>query len=147
MTVDFLKRLGRAATNVAVSLLAVLATLILLEIGLRLIAPGQVIIGFTSIWAPDPVLGWRPEPDLHVKVWTTRVVVRVSTNSHGWRDVEHVRPKPEGVFRILVLGDSFMEGYAVSDEDTFARQFEGVARQAGLENIEVMNMGVGGYGT
>jgi hypothetical protein len=147
MGADWMKNLRRAAANLSISVLAVLVTLILLEIGLRLMFPGEVIIGFIPLWAPDPVLGWRFEPDRHLKVWTARVVVRVSTNSHGWRDVEHAMPKPDGVFRILVLGDSFMEGYAVSDEDTFARQLEAVARQAGLENVDVMNMGMEGYGT
>ena len=140
-------RLGRAAVNLVISLLAVLATLGLLEIGMRLLTPGPVLIGFDSLWLPDPVLGWRLKPDSDVSVWTAGTMVRVSTNSHGWRDVEHTLAKPEGVFRILVLGDSFMEGDAVSDEDTFARQLETVARQDGLENVDVINMSVSGYGT
>ncbi|MEJ2151288.1 MAG: SGNH/GDSL hydrolase family protein [Chloroflexota bacterium] len=133
--------------NLVISLLAVLATLGLLEIGMRLLTPGPVLIGFDSLWLPDPVLGWRLKPDNDVSVWTAGTLVRVSTNSHGWRDVEHTVAKPEGVFRILVLGDSFMEGDAVSDEDTFARQLETVARQDGLENVDVINMSVSGYGT
>jgi hypothetical protein len=54
--------------------------------------------------------------------------------------------KPDGVFRILVLGDSFMEADSVELNDTFYRQVEELARAAG-KNVEVINMGVAGYGT
>ena len=71
----------------------------------------------------------------------------VTYNSEGWRDLEHDVEKPDGVFRILVLGDSFMEANSVKLDDTFHRHVEKLARATGNNNVEVINMGVAGYGT
>ena len=45
-------------------------------------------------------------------------------NREGLRDVEHQYAKPPGVFRILVLGDSFVEAMHVPLESTFPRRLE-----------------------
>ena len=95
---------------------------------------------------PDPVLGWRLLPSIHHVYQTWEFRVSVDYNSHGWRDIEHKYSKREGVFRIVVLGDSFMEAYSVNMEDAFHRQLEKFARDSG-NKIEVLNLGVGGYGT
>jgi len=72
--------------------------------------------------------------------------VRVTYNSQGWRDEEHGFENNSGAFRILVLGDSFMEAYSVELKDTFHKQLERFALENGVP-IEVINLGVGGYGT
>jgi len=95
---------------------------------------------------PDPVLGWRLLPNTHHLYQTWEFRVNVDYNSHGWRDIEHEYSKREGVFRIVVLGDSYMEAYSVNIEDAFHRQLEKFARDSGKQ-IEVLNLGVGGYGT
>jgi len=46
------------------------------------------------------------------------------TNSFGLRSPETTLAKPEGVYRILVLGDSFTEGWGVADNETFSRVLE-----------------------
>jgi hypothetical protein len=43
---------------------------------------------------------------------------------------------------VLLLGDSFVEGFGVGDEDTFAWKL-----QARRPDLRVTNMGTGGYGT
>ena len=95
---------------------------------------------------PDPVLGWRLLPNTHYLYQTWEFSVNVDYNSHGWRDIEHEYSKRLGVFRIVVLGDSYMEAYTVNREDAFHRQLEKFARDSGKQ-IEVLNLGVGGYGT
>ena len=95
---------------------------------------------------PHPILGWALQPNTTYLYEIPEGIVSVTYNSEGWRDLEHDVEKPDGVFRILVLGDSFMEADSVKLDDTFHRQVEELARAAG-NNVEVINMGVAGYGT
>jgi len=61
----------------------------------------------------------------------------------------HAVSKDQNVFRILVLGDSYVEGIQVSIEELFTRQLENLLNGSnnGTVKYEVINMGVSGYGT
>jgi len=95
---------------------------------------------------PHPVFGWVLKSGASYLNKMPERTVRVTYNSKGWSDTEHSLENKRGTFRILVLGDSFMEGYSVAREDLFHKQIERLARKEGI-NIEIINMGVGGYGT
>jgi hypothetical protein len=71
----------------------------------------------------------------------------IVTNSAGMRDHEHDLQKPPGVYRILVLGDSFMEANQVEFEDAFVSVLEQRLRDAAGIPIEVVNASVSGWGT
>lgn len=138
-------RLTRLATNLLIALAAIFITVVTLEIVLR-----QFYFPVGSPFnhrVPDPVLGWRLEPNTRFANQKTEFSVNVVYNSKGWRDVEHKYDKPPGVFRIVVLGDSFMEAYSVKLKDSFARQLERMIKASGRSKVEVINLGVGGYGT
>jgi len=86
------------------------------------------------------VEGWiRTEGESFVKI-----------NSQGLRDREHTEEKPDGVYRIAVLGDSYAEAIHVDMKDTF---WSGLERNLGKcpifndYQIEVINLGVSGYST
>ncbi|HZI94602.1 MAG TPA: GDSL-type esterase/lipase family protein, partial [Patescibacteria group bacterium] len=66
----------------------------------------------------------------------------VRINSEGWRDRERSPEKPPGIFRIVVLGDSFTWGHGVEDEEIFTRRLE-----QKLSGVEVLNMGLSGSST
>jgi len=74
----------------------------------------------------------------------------VRINSQGLRDREHTEEKPDGVYRIAVLGDSYAEAIHVDMKDTF---WSGLERNLGKcpifndYQIEVINLGVSGYST
>lgn len=69
-----------------------------------------------------------------------------STNSQGFRGrAEYAVMKPDGVYRALVLGDSTTLGHGVADNDTFSFLLEQKLSNAG--RVEVINMGVSGFGT
>lgn len=71
----------------------------------------------------------------------------VTFNGVGMRDSEHALTKPDSVFRILLLGDSFMEALQVPFDSTFASQLtRDLARVRG-RRVEVINAGVSGWGT
>ena len=71
----------------------------------------------------------------------------IVTNSAGMRDHEHNLQKSPGVYRILVLGDSFMEANQVEFEDAFVSVLEQRLRDAAGRPIEVVNASVSGWGT
>lgn len=71
----------------------------------------------------------------------------VTINDAGMRDREHALEKPDGTFRILVLGDSFMEAYQVSFEEAFSSLLERALGAEAEGEVEVINAGVSGWGT
>jgi hypothetical protein len=87
----------------------------------------------------DPVLGWSIRPDRKVE----HQGATYTSNSIGIRALRSYSPEPpQGITRIAAFGPSFTHGDEVSDEATWTYQLE----QA-RSDLEVMNWGVGGYGT
>jgi lysophospholipase L1-like esterase len=86
---------------------------------------------------------WRFEPGAR---WTTRVGGHpVVANAQGFRDRDFA-PKPPGVFRILVLGDSVTFGHGQPLDSIFTRRLE--SRLADRSpRIEVLNAGIPGWST
>lgn len=67
----------------------------------------------------------------------------VAINSHGWPDIEHSYEKPDGIYRILILGDSFVENLQVPLENRIFRQLQSKLG----DKFEVVAMGRGNTGT
>lgn len=65
-------------------------------------------------------------------------------NKQGFRGPERPFKKPEGVYRIAMIGDSFTYGYAVSSQNAIPALVEKRLRSKGFK-VEVMNFGVPGY--
>lgn len=91
----------------------------------------------------DPYLGWGNKPLAEGSFATPDSKTFVRINSKGLRDREYEYAKPAGVYRIIVLGDSFAWGYGVGQGKNFADLLE---EQLGA-SVEVINAGVSGYGT
>jgi len=72
----------------------------------------------------------------------------VRINAYGMRDEEITIKKPENTFRIAVLGDSVTFGYGVDVEESYPDILEKKLQTNGVGNrrIEVLNLGVMGYG-
>jgi hypothetical protein len=69
-------------------------------------------------------------------------------NAQGFRDRERRVEKPPGGWRILVLGDSFVEAMQVPLDDAFPAVLEDrLRRRPGGAAIEVPAMGQSGFGT
>ncbi|MEX2301411.1 MAG: SGNH/GDSL hydrolase family protein [Bryobacterales bacterium] len=98
----------------------------------------------------DSEMGWRNEAG--ASGWRVTVDYRhwQSVNEKGLRGefVPSYSRKSDDVFRVLVLGDSFVEGAGVSDHEVFpaalSKRLNG-ADQRG--EYEVINFGVSGYST
>lgn len=139
--------------GLALILPGVLAAFLFLETGLYLIPefywkktisrnPWRHILFET-----DPDIGWVHKPNARMN-WTGsgEYSVDVQINSLGLRDYDRAYDRPAGIFRILVLGDSFTEAIQVPLEQTFpARLEQCLAGRTGYK-VEVINAGVSGYG-
>src|SRR5262245_10918108 len=65
------------------------------------------------------------------------------TNSFGLRSPEISRDKPKGVHRLLLAGDSFVEGIGVNGDSTISAFLE---RQFADGRLQVINGGLAGTG-
>jgi hypothetical protein len=75
---------------------------------------------------------------------------RLTINSAGLRDREYAVEKPANVFRIAVLGQSYVLGEGVNDDQTFEnvlenRLNESDAAALGYSRIEILNFGAPAY--
>jgi len=84
----------------------------------------------------DPELGFVSKPNLDVRFENPPFDVRVRTNSLGFRDDEESIESSEYLF----LGDSFLFGWGVEENEGVVVQFEKIAEATAL------NMGQSGYG-
>ncbi len=94
----------------------------------------------------QPELGWVNEPRQHARTvgrWSVRI------NSVGLRGPEYPTPKPAGLFRVLLVGDSFTFGYGVAEDSTYGAQLERLISARGLPcaSVQIVNGGVNGYNT
>jgi lysophospholipase L1-like esterase len=67
------------------------------------------------------------------------------TNADGFRGRLPGAKRP-ATARVLVLGDSYTFGWAVTEEEVYPQRLEAILRQAGAD-VEVLNLGVPGYNT
>jgi lysophospholipase L1-like esterase len=96
----------------------------------------------------DPLLGWRKVPNARERYTTSEYSVEEQINSKGLRGPEFSYEKPSDVFRILVLGDSFTEGYSVDLDALFTEVLSRqINRASAGRRYEVINAGTGGYST
>ena len=138
------RRLRLLLARLAIAGLSGLVALVICEIGVRLFRPQLLFPRYVT--ASD--FGVRMNvPD--ARYWHTSPEMRVQfrINSMGIRsDREYSFEKPEGIIRIVGLGDSFTQGYEVEVEETYLYRLEEMLRARGLP-VEVINLGVSGYGT
>jgi hypothetical protein len=131
-----------------VLVVSLLAPLLLLEAALRMfgpILPGNYNTG--TFLTPHPVYGRFHVPGFDGWVKTREFQSRVTINALGLRGPERSYAKPAGVRRIMVLGDSFTEAVQVAEQDSAVHRLEAALNARGPDRYEVLNAGVGGWGT
>jgi hypothetical protein len=73
---------------------------------------------------------------------------RLEQNSAGFHDREHTLAKPQGVHRLIVLGDSFTMGEWVPLEELFVTRLERALNESpGARPAEVISLALGGMDT
>lgn len=122
-------------------------SLLVLEAGLSLLpdhqtrAPG--VLDYGDLVGPYHDGGFL-KPNLDVRIVGEHGPVRFVTNNRGFRNgAEVVIPKPPGVYRILLVGDSFVVGYRIGQNETIGATLEADLRRRLGTNVEVLVAGAG----
>ena len=122
--------------------LALLAALALGEVAARIFVAEETLFNRPDRWEPHPRLGRVLRAD---HAYSARGVP-YRTNSRHLRDREFPPDKPGGVFRVVVVGDSFVFGIGPLEtifpkvlEQRLGERFDGA--------VEVMSVGLPACGT
>ncbi len=133
------------------TLLGTCIALALLEIVVRLVMPApldlmrlnQVVESERGKFARyDSLLGWDGRTNVEADFQWIDTNHHVRQNRFGYRGPAYETARTDKR-RLLVLGDSFVWGFGVEEDDIFTSRLE---RESGYA-VEVINAGVSGYGT
>ncbi len=131
--------LFEGGARVAVSLLEGHSKLTFRPIGERLdaqtAAVRQILAGEDRLLGLDAEMGWIYRPGMTQKPY--------SSNAQGVRSLRTYAPFPKpGSVRVAAFGDSFIHANEVGDREAWSAQLEQIEPR-----VEILNYGVGGYGT
>lgn len=132
----------KAFQNLLLIFFGFLAAFLVAEIYTRLTEFKSVLP--TECRVEDKIIHHKLKPNSNCKYVTKEWDIDYRINSLGLRDKEISKVKPKGFYRILVLGDSFVEGQGVNLEDTFVKGLEKLLADK-YRNIQVLNGGVISY--
>jgi lysophospholipase L1-like esterase len=91
----------------------------------------------------DSLLGWHHKRNVSSAIVSDEYKINVQYNAEGWRGPDRRFSRPPNVFRIAVLGDSFVDGYTIPVQDRFTEVLETSLKP----QFDVINLGVAGYST
>ncbi len=154
--------------NLLLVTISTVVSLLMAELALRAVTPKANSFNHHQLYCEyDSLLGWRKIPNAKGHHKTPEYDVLENINSQGIRGPEYQLQKDSGEYRIVVLGDSFAEGYTVGFDSLFSQVLKQklvAARSLRLrsvgfqtprygaganvqQRIEVINFGTGGYST
>lgn len=144
-----MKHLSSCITNLLLIFISLTMTLLILEGLVRLVGLAPPAIPNPTIWQPHPLFGWWHIPrsggtfhsdynEFSAEVWI---------NDHGLRDGVIGYDNPSNALRVLSLADSFGEALQVDLVDTYHKQLQVRLEESLGRTIQVLNAGVGGWGT
>ena len=135
--------------NVALSVAVLMFCLFVADRALPLLIPVT-----RATLESDPLLGLKGRPEVDT-VWSREIThpIPLHLNRYGFHDYERSIQKNPGTFRIVTLGDSFVEAYQMPLQQNFSQILEWQLNHDGLKapqgaplRIQVYNQGIHGYG-
>jgi hypothetical protein len=144
------KAAGRLLVNLLLAAASLAVAAALLEWAARALVGrrrGALVTGHGSVSRYHPLLGWDKPPGTEVRLRRPEYDVEVKINAHGLRGPDRDYAKPPGVRRVLLLGDSFAEGYTVAEEASLRAVLERALNGGGCGPQEVINAGIAAYST
>jgi hypothetical protein len=144
------RRFQTPVLNLSLLVSSLLLSLLLGEALIRAFygAPAEQLGHHQLFMEYDPLLGWRKIPHVTGRHVTSEYAISERMNSKGIRGPEYPYQKNRGEYRVLILGDSFAEGYTVEFSELFSEVLKNdLNHKKSAHHYEVINMGVGGYST
>jgi len=111
---------GKSRAEVTLLLASIVVALLLAEVVVRLVRSGGGGSGYAPIHT-----GRRDKNPI---------------NALGYRDLDRAQPKPEGVRRVVCLGDSFTWGVGVLFDDAWPQRIERTLSRSRGERWEAVNL-------
>ncbi|MBN2417618.1 SGNH/GDSL hydrolase family protein [bacterium] len=135
--------LKKLFVHIMVSLFSVVLVLLTVE----LILQWTHAFGARKSWTePDSQLGYRYTPNtLYWNKNENDHPISGRINQYGWRDRNWEVDRPEGQYRIAVIGDSYVEAFQVEEDSTFLNLVERNLGHTGGHSVELMNFGRSGF--
>jgi hypothetical protein len=124
--------------------------IILLEIGLRITGLfdtyseklGNGYVTYYDQSTPDWYHTWGPDQEV---IYTQQEFqYTFKTNTLGLREKEFPKQKPDSVFRLICIGDSYTDGDGADYPNTYPRFLETKLNSTGKGTYQVLNAGVCG---
>ena len=103
-------------------------------------------LGEEELFKLDPEIGTIHMTNKSI-TWRKEGYARSYLNANGLRETNVTEAKPAGVYRIVLLGDSQVEGIQVPLELTAGQLLEKRLTKALGRPVQVLNFGVSGYST
>ncbi len=100
-----------------------------------------------NAYIAHPLLGWVGRPNTDVVRSMAVCCSEYRYNRYGFRGPDRPLAKPSDTYRVVVLGDSFLEGYHFPDDKLMTTQLENQLAEVTGRPVEVINLGISGWGT
>lgn len=134
--------------NGGLALAALVIALGLAEVALRIALPASGGEGeVAGYFQHDTLLGWSKRPGAQATIRAAEYTVDLRINQYGLRGPGYAPEPAPDTRRVLLLGDSFVEGYTVGDDETVARVLETLLARETAQPVQVINAGTAGYST
>lgn len=154
MKKNFIVRLRLVFLSIAAALFSIAIFFSTVEIGLRLAGFNSAVKDETKLrllfqmGAPlrpvDPATFGPYERD-RLLFWKLQPNELDEVNAKGHRGVMRSYGKPNGVFRLIIIGDSCTYGVLTKNKDTYAYLLEAKLNSLHRGTFEIVNAGVPGY--
>jgi len=139
-----MKKSPTSRQRLALIFFATILALLLSEALLRLMYPPALSLNhLAEIFQPDSETGFRYIPN--ADSWHQRYEYDnpVHVNPRGWLGTDFPDPAPQGVTRIVLLGDSFIAGLEAPPDKDVPTQLQKMLDDAG-QSAQVLNYGLYG---
>lgn len=130
----------RAASAFRKYTLIIGAVLIALLAGTELAL--RAFMGRPALYVADPEIEYMFQPDQQVRRFGSEIRI----NAYGMRSEDLASADADGRFRVLVLGDSVVNGGSLTDQSALATDLLSRQKTSVGRRIEVLNVSAGSWG-